>query len=363
MKKTKLNMGSGRKPKFTKDNEWEDVDIRTEMKPTIVADIRKIPRDNATYDEILLQSVLEHFGKRQFAGVIREAHRLLKVGGKLIVSVPDMVKVSHTIIEDPKDVNRTINLIYGEQDYAENQHKWGWTFESLKHDLEIFGFGEIKRLDKVLYDDELRVSVIKSMKFYGQFGEDKFIFENLEIPEKGYFIDIGAGDGLKGSNTKFFENRGWQGLCIEPDSRNYFKCIKHRKNVLKIAVDKDEGEKIFFENAISPDLSGLVKNNKVAKEVKVKTVRLDTLIKEHNIENIDLLSVDTEGTELRVLDSFKLKKVMPKIVIIEYITQEQESKNVEEYMKRFEEYQMVQKYGANLIYIHDSIKRKEFKKE
>ena len=55
------------------------------------------------------------------------------------------------------------------------------------------------------------------MKFYSQCGQDKWAYENLfKNKNDGFFIEIGADDGIHFSNTKFFEDLGWNGICIEP---------------------------------------------------------------------------------------------------------------------------------------------------
>lgn len=158
--KTKLNMGSGSRPMAKPNNEWDDVDVRGSLNTSIVADIRKVPRENETYELILLQSVLEHFGKREYMDVLKEAFRLLKKKGKFIVSVPDLIGIAKRLIKSA-NIYGSVNLLYGEQNYLENYHKWGWSFESLKTDLEQVGFSNVKRLKIELYSDELRVEAIK----------------------------------------------------------------------------------------------------------------------------------------------------------------------------------------------------------
>ena len=47
----------------------------------------------------------------------------------------------------------------------------------------------------------------------------------------GFFIELGANDGLKQSNTAFFEKEmGWNGILIEPSLEGYEKCKINRKN-------------------------------------------------------------------------------------------------------------------------------------
>ena len=154
----KLNMGSGRSP--LANGEWEDVDIRPEVKATITADIRHVPRPDNSYDEILLQSVLEHFGKREYMEVLQEAYRLLNKGGKLVLSIPDLEAIAHKVILGG-DIYSAANFLFGEQNYEENYHKWAWTFSTIVSDLKKVGFVNIKRVKKILYHYELRLEATK----------------------------------------------------------------------------------------------------------------------------------------------------------------------------------------------------------
>ena len=48
------------------------------------------------------------------------------------------------------------------------------------------------------------------MEFYSQYGQDKFLFENFfKEKNNGFYLDIGAHDGITLSNTYFFEKLGW----------------------------------------------------------------------------------------------------------------------------------------------------------
>jgi len=149
-------------------NDWEDLDVRDWVdthdhkpyKPDIVADCRSVPRKDGTYEVVLLHSVLEHFNKIEYKDVLKECYRLLKDDGRLILSVPDMLRVSKGLIERPENTN-LINLIYGEQDFSENQHKWGWTEKTLITDLKSIGFITVSRLKSVRYPQELYMEATK----------------------------------------------------------------------------------------------------------------------------------------------------------------------------------------------------------
>jgi len=156
-KKTKLNVGSGGRPMATPTNEWDDVDVRPDMNPTIVADVRKIPKPNESYDELWIHSVLEHFQKREVNECLQEWARLLKRGGKMTISVPDMKAIAKDLLASNSEItdHNLINLIYGEQDYPQNAHKWGFTEKSLINLMRKHGLDNFKRLPAERYPQEL----------------------------------------------------------------------------------------------------------------------------------------------------------------------------------------------------------------
>lgn len=167
----KLDVGSGVKPMIGPD--WEDMDIResiamfdhTYRQPKIVGDVRNgIPRDDEFYEEVRMHSLLEHFGKRDKDKVLKECYRVLKTGGKLWISVPDLILIAKELIEmynSEVKVYELINLLYGEQDYKENTHLWGYTEKSLSKDLMTAGFVKVTRLPAERYKYELVVEAIK----------------------------------------------------------------------------------------------------------------------------------------------------------------------------------------------------------
>ena len=55
-------------------------------------------------------------------------------------------------------------------------------------------------------------------KFYNQFGQDKYCLHHfLRETTTGFFLEIGADDGVDKNNNLFFEETlGWNGICIGP---------------------------------------------------------------------------------------------------------------------------------------------------
>ena len=171
--KTKLNIGSGARPMNKIDNEWLDLDVRKEIKlenaiytPDFVNEADMIPVEDNTFEEVLAHSVLEHISKWDYPRFLKEWYRILQVGGRIRISVPDMYLVAKDLIRAVQSKNQqaikgTINLIYGEQNYSENVHRWGWTEESLSEALKGVGFHNIKRLKGSRYPSELFIEAVK----------------------------------------------------------------------------------------------------------------------------------------------------------------------------------------------------------
>lgn len=156
-------------------------------------------------------------------------------------------------------------------------------------------------------------------QFFSQFGQDHYLNQHVfENKRDGVFVDVGAYDGLTGSNTLFFEKfLGWQGICIEPDTTQFAKlstvrscecvqaCISERDTMARF-LSVTEGLTMMggLVDHYEPGDLKMVTERSGARVINVATRRLDAVLKEHNITAIDYLSVDTEGSELAILKSF-----------------------------------------------------------
>ncbi|WBB46826.1 FkbM family methyltransferase [Verrucosispora sp. WMMA2044] len=154
--------------------------------------------------------------------------------------------------------------------------------------------------------------------YHSQWGEDRWIAENLHLPTHGVFVDIGAGDGVRGSNTLYVENLGWRGLCVDADPRNHQRLRQRCCAVDTCAVSATTGLWPFGMYRHKPSWSGLHRTGTDYQQTLVTCRTLEDLLDQWCINGIDLLSIDVEGTELDVWKSFNPDKHQPKIVIIEY---------------------------------------------
>lgn len=169
------------------------------------------------------------------------------------------------------------------------------------------------------------------MEFYSQYGQDDHLYEKLfRDKTDGFFVDVGASDGVTISNSYFFEKfLGWNGICIEPRVSIIEELRKNRtcfiENVCISDTNEDEVE--FLEICgYGQGLSGMKKKydprhvNRIKEDLKahtestsevrkVKTVRLDSLLEKYNITHVDYLSIDVEGAELDIIKTIDFGKI------------------------------------------------------
>ena len=159
---------------------------------------------------------------------------------------------------------------------------------------------------------------MEELPYFSQFGEDKWIVDNLPFPSNGVFVDVGASNGIFGNNTYFFERLGWQGLCIDADPRYYASLRVNRKLVETCAVSSIRGKIEFYQHNTISTWSGICCRGEDYTSIKVQALTLEDLLALHNIRKIDLLNIDVEGSEIDVWNSFNPELHQPEVVIIEY---------------------------------------------
>jgi len=174
-------------------------------------------------------------------------------------------------------------------------------------------------------------------KYYAQNGIDLILEEYINYKD-GFFIEIGANDGVRQSNTLYLEKfKNWRGILIEP-SKRYKNLKKNRKKknfFYNVACCSFE-DKNTFKYLYYADLYSLSKNKvneqdleKFKKEIKfhftgtfeefkIEQIPLnELLIKSKAPKIIDFFSLDVEGDELNVLKGIDFKTYAFKFLLIE----------------------------------------------
>jgi FkbM family methyltransferase len=158
--------------------------------------------------------------------------------------------------------------------------------------------------------------------YFSQAGEDAFLNDNYFLnKQNGIYIELGALDGVLYSNTKFFEDQlGWTGILIEPHAFKFESLKKNRPNnfLFNELITNTEEEQVFryFTDKYS-GVSGVENTlpkshfygfydviNEPQGKVLLKGKSLTQIIKETDLKHIDLMSLDVEGHEYEVLQSW-----------------------------------------------------------
>ena len=161
---------------------------------------------------------------------------------------------------------------------------------------------------------------------YGQMGEDR-ILASLLPREPGYYVDVGANDPCRFSNTFSLYKRGWHGLTIDanPDLVAQHARIRPRDEAVCAAVADAEVDVEFTEfeddaySSLDPEtVAEWSKHTKVAKRRTVRTQLLTKLLEAHAAPpRFELLSIDVEGHDLAALRGLDLDRFRPGVVVIE----------------------------------------------
>ena len=170
-------------------------------------------------------------------------------------------------------------------------------------------------------------------KYFSQAGQDKFIYDNFFKNKKnGYFIEIGAFDGIQGSNCLFFEKfKNWTRLAIEPSPTQFKKLKNNRKcKLINKAASSSSGKMTFIEvntSESNSQLSGLEKHfsNKSKdilkknnlKKYAVEVLSFEEILKNADQDIIDYCSIDIEGAEIPLIENFNFSNYKIKVLSIE----------------------------------------------
>lgn len=143
--------------------------------------------------------------------------------------------------------------------------------------------------------------------FRGQVGQDLWVLETLGGKRGGFFVEIGATDGVSYSNTYGLEQElGWTGICIEPNPREQAQLRKNRKCTLVQALCSSEaGRTLTFQidgtlSGVRETAGGMMRENNEV--LSMTTTTLAQVLTDNRAPHlIDYLSLDVEGHELEVL--------------------------------------------------------------
>lgn len=147
-----------------------------------------------------------------------------------------------------------------------------------------------------------------------------------------FFVDIGAGDGISGSNTFYFAIRGASGVCFEPIKESYAKLRRlywfNRKVICRncgISDEAREAEIVDLQDcSYIPETEDQAHTRLLPLEQPARQIRQIRLLPFREAMRgitlpsvIDLLNIDVEGHELNVLRSIPFDRYTFRLIILE----------------------------------------------
>jgi FkbM family methyltransferase len=165
-----------------------------------------------------------------------------------------------------------------------------------------------------------------------QEGEDLILERIFEHQDTGIYVDVGAHHPLRFSNTHLLYRRGWHGVNIDaaPGSMAAFHKLRPRDINLEVGVTANDEVRdfyIFNEPALNTfdgvRAKSLEKPPYRIEEVRpVRCAPLSTILEEHRIGAIDLLTIDAEGFDFDVLKTVDWDRNHPKVVLTEQFSRD-----------------------------------------
>jgi FkbM family methyltransferase len=162
---------------------------------------------------------------------------------------------------------------------------------------------------------------------YAQNFEDVILARLFGGRRSGFYVDVGAGDPVYLSITKWFYDLGWIGINIEPNRALHAKLVSERNRDINLAIGAGaaRGDATFHEFVLG-ELSSFDRRVQtkaaaagISSEIRnVAIVPLSEIIDQYAPgRHIDFLKIDVEGWEGEVLNGLDLQRHRPTVIVVE----------------------------------------------
>ncbi len=160
---------------------------------------------------------------------------------------------------------------------------------------------------------------------YSHFGQDLWVAQTFQGLRGGYFVDLGAYLPIVASNTYLLEHRyGWNGICIEANPKLYKKLLAKRSCACVqacVSCDGQDADFLIEGGAYAGMINHYPQGHRAAllnylprgrvvsqgawKTQRMNTVTLESILDaQHAPSVMEYLSIDIEGAELSILQTF-----------------------------------------------------------
>lgn len=181
-------------------------------------------------------------------------------------------------------------------------------------------FGDLNHLFIVIS----YITSFHSNMYNSQIGQDRWVQHVLGDKRDGFFVELGACDGIHFSNTLFFEReRGWKGICIEPNEEMFRQLYINRTCMVTNALVYSEPN-VMLDFSMCGTASAILgietgpftTRNAITKK---KTTTLERILDDaHAPSMMDYLSLDVEGQEYNILRTFPFHKYAFRCITVEH---------------------------------------------
>ena len=198
--------------------------------------------------------------------------------------------------------------------------------------------GQFKQLVKKLLFILFNKHYYNNTTSFAQAGEDKvleFLFSSMGISTITY-LEIGTNNPIAYNNTYLFYLKGSRGVCVEPNPNLIEQIKKYRPNdvCLNVGVAKENIEEldfyIFDHNDSAKGLSTFSKDEvtlvesttsiKLEKIIKIPVININKILEEYFATKApDFVSIDVEGLDLEILQSFNFDLFRPIVFCVETV--------------------------------------------
>ncbi|MCK4738503.1 MAG: FkbM family methyltransferase [Deltaproteobacteria bacterium] len=178
-------------------------------------------------------------------------------------------------------------------------------------------------------------------KTYAQSGEDiilDVLLRSIGI-RKPHYLDIGAHDPMKFSNTHFFYKKGCRGVNIEPDPMLYSKFLSKRKRDVNLNIGLAEKNSTLdfyvlsartlstFDEVVAKKYIEF-KEHDLVETIKVDVKNVNEVVALNFETYPNFVSLDVEGLEMEILKSFDFNKIRPEVFCIETVSYDEGIKDI-----------------------------------
>ena len=168
--------------------------------------------------------------------------------------------------------------------------------------------------------------------------EDTTILNYFKDRKNGFYVDVGCYHPIHRNNTHLLHMQNWSGVNIDTSqfSIDLFNFMRPKDLNYNCAIsDKNKNIKLFYQKELS-QLSTIEKGQAESvfqgeiKEKEIEAFTLDEILSRDKYKDskIDLLDIDVEGADLKVLRGLSFDKFKPELVCVEIHAKEIEKSDI-----------------------------------